>query len=158
MRGTVLKGVAIVALFAVLTTGCATMEANPKTTIGAVGGGALGGLIAGAAGANPAAIAAATIGGILVGGLVGNLLDERDKRLAAQAAQKAFESAPTGQAVAWQNPDSGHSGTVTVTKTYQATSGSYCRQYETSVNIGGKLENAHGTACRQPDGTWKIVS
>ncbi len=158
MRGTVLKGVAIVSLIAVLSTGCATIEANPKTTIGAVGGGALGGLIAGAAGANPAAIAAATIGGILVGGLVGNLLDERDKRLAAQAAQKAFESAPTGQAVAWQNPDSGHSGTVTVTKTYQATSGSYCRQYETSVNIGGKLENAHGTACRQPDGTWKIVS
>ncbi len=60
--------------------------------------------------------------------------------------------------MAWQNPDSGHSGTVTVTKTYQATSGSYCRQYETSVNIGGKLENAYGTACRQPDGTWKIVS
>jgi surface antigen len=158
MRGRVLKGVAVVALVAVLTTGCATIEANPKTTIGAVGGGALGGLIAGAAGANPAAIAAATIGGILVGGLVGNLLDERDKRLAAQAAQKALESAPTGQSVTWQNPDSGHSGTVTVIKTYQVSSGSYCRQYETSVNIGGKLENAHGTACRQPDGTWKLVS
>jgi surface antigen len=158
MRGTLMKGVAVVALFAILTTGCATIEANPKTTIGAVGGGALGGLIAGAAGANPAAIAAATIGGVLVGGLVGNLLDERDKRLAAQAAQKAFESTPTGQPVAWQNPDNGHSGTVTPTKTYQTASGSYCRQYETSVNIGGKLENAHGTACRQPDGSWKIVS
>jgi surface antigen len=158
MRGRVLKEVMVVALVVVLTTGCATIEANPKTTIGAVGGGALGGLIAGAAGANPAAIAAATIGGILVGGLVGNLLDERDKRLAAQAAQKAFESAPTGQPVAWQNPDTGHSGTVTVTKTYQASSGSYCRQYETAVNIGGKLENAHGTACLQPDGTWKLVS
>jgi surface antigen len=157
-RTSLMKGMAVVALFAVLTTGCETIAANPKTTIGAVGGGALGGLIAGAAGANPAAIAAATIGGVLVGGLVGNLLDERDKRLAAQAAQKAFESAPTGQPVAWQNPDNGHSGTVTVTKTYQASSGSYCRQYETSVNIGGKLENAYGTACRQPDGTWKIVS
>ncbi len=154
MRGSVRKGVAVVALLAVLPAGCATMEANPKTTIGAVGGGALGGLIAGAAGANPAAIAAATIGGVLVG----NLLDERDKRLAAQAAQRAFESAPTGQPVAWQNPDSGHSGTVTVTKTSQATSGSYSRQYETAVNIGGKLETAHGTACRQPDGTWRIVS
>jgi len=158
MQGRVSKGVAVVALVAVLTTGCASIEANPKTTIGAVGGGALGGLIAGAAGANPAAIAAATIGGILVGGLVGNLLDERDKRLAAQAEQKALESAPTGQPVAWQNPDSGHSGTVTVTKTYQAAGGTYCREYKTTVTISGKPENAYGTACRQPDGSWKLVS
>ena len=34
-----LKAVALVTLVVVLLTGCATMEANPKTTIGAVGGG-----------------------------------------------------------------------------------------------------------------------
>lgn len=76
MRGAVLKGVALVTLVVVLLTGCATMEANPKTTVGAVGGGALGGLIAAAAGGSGAAIAASVIGGMLVGGLVGNLLDE----------------------------------------------------------------------------------
>ena len=149
---------AVVVLVAVVGAGCETMQANPKTTIGAVGGGALGGLIAGAAGANPAAIAAATIGGILVGGLVGNLLDERDKRLAAEAAQKAMESTPSGKPVAWQNPDSGHSGTVTPTKTYQTANGTYCRDYETTVLIDGKQERATGTACRQPDGSWRVVN
>jgi len=158
MRGRVLKGIALVALVGILTTGCASIESNPKTAIGAVGGGALGGLIAGAAGGNPAAIAASVIGGILVGGLVGNLLDERDKRLAAAAEQKALETTPTGRAVSWQNPDNGHSGTVTPVKTYQTASGSYCREYETKVSVDGKQEKAYGTACRQPDGSWKIVN
>ena len=156
MRGTVLKGVALVALVAILTTGCATMEANPKTTIGAVGGGTVGGLIAAAAGGSPAVIAASVIGGILVGGLVGNLLDERDKKMATEAAQKALESAPTGKPVAWNNPDSGHAGTVTPVKTYQTADGKQCRQYETSVTIDGKQEKAFGKACRQPDGSWQI--
>jgi surface antigen len=142
----------------VLTAGCATIQENPKTTIGAVGGGTLGGLIAGAAGASPAGIAASVVGGILVGGLIGNLLDERDKKLAAEAAQKALETAPTGRPVAWQNPDNGHSGTVTVVKTYQTASSSYCREYQQTVTINGKQEKAYGTACRQPDGSWKIVN
>jgi surface antigen len=134
------------------------MEANPKTTIGAVGGGTLGGLIAAAAGGNPAAIAASVIGGILVGGLVGNLLDERDKRLAREAEQKALESAPAGTSVAWRNPDNGHAGTVTPTKTYQTAGGQYCREYQTNVTVEGKSEKAYGTACRQPDGSWKLSS
>jgi surface antigen len=158
MRGGVLKGVALFTLVVVALTGCATVESNPKTAIGAVGGGTLGGLIAAAAGGNPAAIAASVVGGILVGGLVGNLLDERDKKMAAEAERKALETAPSGTSVAWRNPDNGHSGTVTPTRTYQTGSGQYCREYQTNVTVGGKSEKAYGTACRQPDGNWKIVS
>jgi surface antigen len=156
-RGLV-KGAAAIALVAVLLTGCATIEQNPKTAIGAAGGGTLGGLIAAAAGGSPAAIAASVIGGILVGGVVGNYLDDRDKRLAAEAAHRAMESTPTGKPVAWKNPDSGHSGTVTPTKTYQTASGNYCREYQTTVVIDGKQERANGTACRQPDGSWRIAN
>jgi len=158
MRKSILRGCALVTLVAILTTGCATMEANPKTTIGAVGGGTVGGLIAAAAGGNPAAIAASVIGGMLIGGMVGNLLDQRDKQMAAEAAHRAMETAPTGKPVAWQNPDSGHSGTVTPTKTYQTANGNYCRDYQAAVVIDGKQERATGTACRQPDGSWRVVN
>jgi surface antigen len=158
MRGGVLKGVAVVILVAILGTGCAEMQANPKTTIGAAGGGTVGGLIAAAAGGNPAAIAASVIGGILIGGMVGNLLDQRDKQMAAEAAHRAMESTPTGKPVAWRNPDSGHSGTVTPTKTYQTANGTYCREYQTTVLIDGKQERATGTACRQADGSWRVVN
>ncbi len=158
MNKKVLRGLVTIALIGILTASCATMEQNPKTTVGAVGGGALGGLILAAAGGNAAAIAAGAVGGILLGGMVGNLLDERDKRLAAEAAQRALETAPTGNAVPWKNPDSGHYGTVTPTKTYQMAGGSYCREYQTTVIIDGKQERGYGTACRQPDGSWKIVN
>jgi len=158
MQRRVLKGFIVVALIGILTTSCATIQENPKTTVGAVGGGTFGGLVAAAAGASPAGIAAGVIGGMLVGGLVGNLLDERDKKLAAEAAQKALETTPTGKPVAWSNPDSGHSGTVTPTKTYQTESGTYCREYQQTVTINGKQEKAYGTACRQPDGSWKVVN
>jgi surface antigen len=158
MRRSILKGCAVVTLIALVGTGCAAMEANPKTTIGAAGGATVGGLIAAAAGGNPAAIAASVIGGMLVGGMVGNLLDQRDKQMAAEAATRAMESTPTGRPVSWQNPDSGHSGTVTPTRTYQTANGTYCRDYETTVLIDGKKERATGTACRQPDGTWRVVN
>jgi len=158
MRRGMQKGVALVALVLMLTTGCATMEANPKTTIGAAGGGMVGGLIAAAAGGNPAAIAASVIGGMLIGGMVGNMLDQRDKQMAAEAAHRAMETAPTGKPVTWQNPDSGHSGTVTPTKTYQTANGNYCRDYQATVVIDGKQERANGTACRQPDGSWRVAN
>ncbi len=151
----VIQCVAVLLLIVVATTGCATIEDNPKTAIGGLGGAAFGGLIAAAAGGGGAAIAGAVIGGALLGGLVGNMLDQRDKRLQAEAAQRAFETAPSGKPVAWSNPDSGHSGTITPTQTYQS-SGAYCREYQQTVTIDGKQEKSYGTACRQPDGSWKI--
>ena len=161
MSRVAVKGIAVVTLAALLMTGCETVgqtvKANPKTTIGAAGGATVGGLIEAAAGANPAAIAASVIGGLLLGGLVGNLLDERDKRLQGEAAQRALETAPTGQSVGWKNPDTGHSGTVTPTKTVQDANGTYCRDYKATVDIEGKQEKATGRACRQSDGTWRIV-
>jgi surface antigen len=152
--------VLIVTLFAAssctqLTQG---VENNPKAVLGALGGAALGGGIAALAGGGTGAIVGATLGGALLGGYIGNRLDARDKQMASQAAQKAFESAQTGQPSVWNNPDTGHSGSITPTRTYQLANGTYCRQYEQTIDVGGEQHQAYGTACRQPDGTWKIQS
>jgi surface antigen len=88
---------------------------------------------------------------------VGNLLDERDKKLQAEATQRALETTPSGSSIPWRNPDTGHTGTVTPTRTYQS-QGAYCREYQQTVTVDGKQERGYGTACRQPDGSWKIVS
>ena len=146
---------AMIMLLIVGATGCESVQNNPKTAIGGLGGAAFGGLIAAAAGGGGAAIAGAVIGGALLGGLAGNMLDQRDKRLAAEAQQKALESTPTGTPVAWSNPDTGHSGTITPVKTYQS-GGTYCREFQSDVIIDGKPDKAWGTACRQPDGSWKV--
>ncbi len=35
---------------------------------------------------------------------------------------------------------------------------SYCREYENTAKIDGKIVKTYGTACRQADGTWKLVN
>lgn len=34
----------------------------------------------------------------------------------------------------------------------------YCREYDTPIVINGKHHTIYGTACMQPDGTWRQVS
>lgn len=35
--------------------------------------------------------------------------------------------------------------------------GTYCREYQQTVTVGGRLQDSYGTACQQPDGSWKIL-
>jgi surface antigen len=148
--------VAVLLLVGCTTNGQSTF--GPKTGIGALGGAAAGGLLGAALGGGSKGIAAGVILGGLAGGAAGNLLDQRDKKMAAQSTHQALETAPSGTSTPWRNPDTGNSGTVTPERTYQAANGQYCREYQQEVVIGGKKEKSYGTACRQPDGSWKIVS
>jgi surface antigen len=161
MRVIIFRTIAALMLV-VMLGGCAQVgqgiSDNPKATMGGMLGAAGGGLIAAAAGGGTAGI----IGGVLIGGLLGGALggalDSRDKQLAAQNAQNTFENARTGETSTWKNPDSGHSGSITPTNTFQNASGQYCREYQQTINVGGQKEQGYGTACRQADGSWKIVS
>ncbi len=151
--------VAPLALLALGLGSCATArqtyQENPKAVLGAVLGAAAGAGISAAVGGNPAAIVASAVGGGLLGGFVGKKLDDRDKRLAAEAAARAFEHSRTGESTTWSNPDSGNSGAITPTRTYQLATGQYCRQYQQTIVIGGEEHQTYGTACREADGTWK---
>lgn len=126
-----------------------------RQLIGSVVGGATGALIGsriGKGSGKTMAIATGTIIGLLVGGSIGRTMDSVDQ----SCVGNVLEQAETGQTVAWKNPD-GEQYQVTPQKTYQSGEGRYCREYTTTVTVGGKAESAYGTACRQPDGTWQIV-
>jgi hypothetical protein len=34
----------------------------------------------------------------------------------------------------------------------------YCREYQATTTIGGQVNKSFGTACLQPDGSWKIIN
>jgi len=36
--------------------------------------------------------------------------------------------------------------------------GQYCREYQSSSVVGGRQVYSYGTACQQPDGSWRIVN
>lgn len=149
------KVIASSLLVAILATGCE----NPKQAIGTLGGGALGawaGSTIGKGTGNVVATAVGAVGGALLGGYVGGQLDQKDRMMAERTAQAAFESTRTGQSARWVNPDTGNSGVLIPTRTFQSPGGQYCREYTQTISVGGKKQEGYGTACRQPDGSWQI--
>lgn len=142
-----------------LVIGCA--QTGPKeqvgTAAGAVTGAALGwGLGKGHRDQTAGVVLGAFLGGIL-GQQLGKKLDEADRVMARNSVAYALENNPTGISTTWRNPDSGNSGYTVPTRTLEK-EGEPCREYTTTVIIGGQKESAYGTACRQADGSWKIVS
>ncbi len=143
--------------------GCATTGGNggmskqgAGTAIGVVAGGLLGSRFGKGEGQLAAAAIGALAGGF-IGGSIGKNMDENDKRMLALTSQKALETAPSGSAVEWNNPDSGNYGSVQPVRTFKDQSGQYCREYSQTVVVAGKQQKAYGMACRQPDGQWKIT-
>ena len=155
------KSILAVLVLSLGLTACANNDMGTKQTIGTLGGGALGAILGsnvGKGAGNITAIAAGTILGAYLGSEIGSSLDKADAQYANRAAQDAFENYPSGQSSSWRNPDSGNSGAVKPTTTYQASNGQYCREYEQTITVNGRSELAYGTACRQSDGTWRIAN
>ncbi len=129
---------------------------NVGTVLGGIGGAVLGAQFGKGTG-QLVGVAAGALAGAYLGNQIGSSLDKADKAEMEKASTRAT-TAPIGQPISWRNPDSGNSGTVTPTREGTAANGDYCREFQQSVTVGGKTEQAYGTACRQPDGSWKVVN
>ena len=154
------SGLICITLAAFLLTACAEDSGQKETTgllLGAVAGGLLGAQFGSGTG-RLLAVGAGALAGSLVGSKIGRSADKADQEEQAKAELQALEDTRTGQTVAWQNPDTGNSGSVTPTNTYQNTAGEYCREYTQTITIAGQQEEAFGTACRKPDGAWQVQS
>jgi hypothetical protein len=49
-------------------------------------------------------------------------------------------------------------GAAPAAPAYQTRSGQTCREYQTTVNVDGQAQPGYGTACLQPDGTWRMIN
>jgi len=85
-------------------------------------------------------------------------LVEVEQRAMSDTFQYALENNPTDQAADWVNPDTDHAGAVVPVRTFTNARGQPCREFITTVIVGGEQQQGYGTACRQPNGTWQIVS
>jgi surface antigen len=141
---------------AVVLTACATDQSRRNERSGAIVGGVIGGLLGSQVGdgdGRTAAIVAGTLIGASIGGAVGRNMDENDRARTVYT----LENSRTGVTTEWRNPDTGHQYQMTPTKTYQAEAGP-CREYTMVARIDGRNETVYGTACRQPDGSSRVVS
>lgn len=134
-----------------------------KEIVGTLAGAALGGLVGsqfGGGTGNKIAIGAGVVAGGFLGNKIGSSLDCQDQQSHYDASQDALEHKKTGQSAGWENPDTGNSGKITPTKTYTSKDGMPCRDFTQTIYIeeDEEYEEVKGSACRQPDGSWKPVS
>ena len=136
-----------------LLSGCSQIN---NQEAGTVAGGVIGGLLGSQFGGGTGRVAAAAGGAIigsLLGGKIGESMDKQDQ----MHMQRTLETAPTGKVVRWRNPDNGNNYSVKPTRTFYNNQQA-CREYITEADIGGRRQQIHGKACRQDDGSWKVIN
>lgn len=166
---------AVLAAFLVALTGCAGKGASdpgpgasggdgglgiPEGTcnrkaIGAIMGGAIGGVIGAQVGEGAGRRIAMLVGaaaGALIGSHIGRQMDEADRACVGEALEKARDNST----VAWASSD----GTTTYRVTPLASrpdTDPNCRIFELQAATGAGSSTSKANACRDPDGTWRVI-
>lgn len=141
-------------LLVVTLAGCAVPVTQEQS--GMVVGGIVGGVVGSQFGRGQGRTAATILGTVIgasIGGNIGRTMDENDRIKTAHALETVRTSVPTR----WVNPDNRNVYTVVPTSTYDGPSGP-CREYTVDAVVGGRAEKVVGTACRQPDGSWRNLN
>ncbi len=153
-----MRRIILVALAALPLAACGPNGPN-KADVGLGSGAVIGGVIGNQFGKGDGKILG-TVAGAFIGGIIGHdigrQLDQRDRMLAQKAEFEAFERGPSRQPYRWRNPDNGRYGDIVPMEPYRR--GTYdCRDYTHTIYIDGRPQAMRGTACRNPDGTWRAV-
>ncbi len=144
----------IVLFCSISLVGCDNMKKQDVGTVtGALAGGLLGSTIGQGSG-QVLAIGAGALAGAFIGNAIGKNMDETDQL----KMQRALENNHTGQPAYWQNNKTGVKYKVVPTRNVTVHGNKYCREYRSVANVAGKDQQVYGTACRQPDGAWKVVN
>jgi len=156
-----MRKVLVVLMGIIFLAGCTGVDGKskkpPEGSVGLLTGALIGGLVGSVAESGPWGIVV-TVAGILGGGYLGYQLElnlnKIDRQRMQETTQMSLENTQVGVTNVWDNPDTGHFGTVTPTRTFRGIGGEICRDFSQTVEIDGERYQATGTACREKDGLW----
>lgn len=134
-----------------MTVGCV----SSRQESGALTGAAVGAVLGSTVGKGRNRYFSTWLGAVIgasIGSTIGRYMDEQDRMKTIDI----LETRRTNTATTWVNPDTRNSYTMTPTRTYSSGEGP-CREFTLDAQIGGNTEQVYGTACRQADGSWKIL-
>ncbi|MEZ5843047.1 MAG: glycine zipper domain-containing protein [Hyphomicrobiaceae bacterium] len=158
-RRRAVSAVAVTLVASIATGGCSG-DADRRVEGGTIAGAVAGGLIGSAVGRGRGGRFAGALVGTVVGGIIGNELargmNERERRIAAEAELDALERGGDGERRSWRSAESDYRGDIVPGRRYRR-GGGECRDYTHTIFIRGREEVLRGTACREPDGTWRAI-
>jgi surface antigen len=126
-----------------------------RRAVGAVLGGAIGGIIGAQVGEGASrriAILAGAAAGSLIGAHIGRRMDEADRACIGEALEKAGDN----RTVAWVSDDGGTAYRVTPLASRPNTDPA-CRMFELEARTRAESTTSKAQACRDPDGTWRVI-
>jgi surface antigen len=144
---------------ALLTSACASNGSTTPQGVGAGVGAVSGGLIGSQFGKGNGRIATTALGaaaGGIIGYGVGQWLNDRDRRIAEDTHYRALETGQSNQRLYWRSPDSNAYGEVMPSRPYRIGTED-CRDYTHTIYVDQRPQTMRGTACRNPDGTWRKI-
>lgn len=85
-------------------------------------------------------------------------LEEVERKAMSDTLQYSLEYNKTNQAATWENPRTTRNGAVVPVYTFVDVHGRPCRQFVTTLTSNDIQYQERGTACRQDNGTWYVVT
>lgn len=83
--------------------------------------------------------------------------DDLDWKLLTQTVDEALENTPKGEVLHWENPETGHLGSVTMMGTKKS-GGQPCKVLKVVSEAATTTGESIIMFCKQEDGEWKIVT
>ena len=79
-----------------------------------------------------------------------------DSKLLREAALAVLKDAKAGNTQSWQNPDTGHSGTVTLDRMFAGSNGRPCGVLRVDSRTRQVSGSSTMTVCQTADGQWQL--
>lgn len=154
----VLFGSVFISAFSAAGSACAGDATILGTGIGAAVGGFLGSEMAGR---GPGQFLATGLGAA-VGGTIGNSIGrdiDEDSAYRYRHGGRHYVTDESPSVVYYHAYTPNYVAPPAPPPTYvDQNEGTYCRPYSQQIVIDGEEQESYGTACLQPDGTWRIVN
>jgi surface antigen len=126
-----------------------------RKAIGALIGGAIGGVVGAQVGEGAGRNIAILVGaaaGTLIGSHIGRTMDEADRACVGEALEKAGDN----RTVAWASTDGSTTYRVTPLARSPDTDPA-CRMFELQAATIAGSSTSKANACREKDGTWRVI-
>ncbi|MCG7927163.1 MAG: hypothetical protein JAY67_16705 [Candidatus Thiodiazotropha taylori] len=81
---------------------------------------------------------------------------KQDWEIAKVATRDILENHGKGESVIWDNPDSGSSGNLKITRVGKS-SGKLCKKLQIANRVKGQEHTSSYMFCKQQDGKWKAI-
>lgn len=173
-----MKKLSLIAILAAVLGFSVPAQAGENTFFGTGVGAALGGLLGSQFGHGDGRLAYTGLG-VFTGGLIGNSMGRSMDRANAMYASRYYSYGPSYYSysapayyqptyvappappprVVYVQPEVVEYRSVavpTVVEEGPVGASRYCREFTQQIRIDGKVQESYGTACLQPDGTWRV--